>query len=82
VGNATQGDYFLFTGNDPINQADPSGEFSLFFPSRATCYTVAFLCLVTNNGETYEKIAEEAFDDSVTVVYEGIEDGIQIDEEL
>jgi hypothetical protein len=43
---------------------------------------VAFLCLVTNNGETYEKIAEEYIDDSVTVVYEGIEDGIEIEEEL
>jgi RHS repeat-associated protein len=82
VGNTSQGDYFLFTGDDPINQADPSGEFSLFFPSRATCYTIAFLCAVTNSGETYVKIAEEVIDDSVTVVYEGIEDGIEIDEEL
>jgi hypothetical protein len=33
-------------------------------------------------AKTYEKIAEEYIDDSVTVVYEGIEDGIEIEEEL
>jgi RHS repeat-associated protein len=69
-GSVAQGDLLLFAGSDPVNQADPSGEWS---PMSSACTFAAWWCFMTNSGESYASTEQQWYDTSVTIVDDAFE---------